>query len=304
MSMSLQEPNQNPVDVVPTQQSESRDRSERREPGQDGGQDIDEHLVSLFAPSSYEAEQYRTLAHMIELMHKDTGLQVLAVTSPTPGDGKTTTAINLAGALAQTPGARVLLMCADLRRPSVIEHLGMAHPHPVGLATAILNPGQTLTEVVEHLGVYNLSILPVGPGLANPHEALKTPRLGELFQQARQHYEYIVVDTPPRLLVPDSHIIEKWVDGFLMVVGARKTPRSRVEEAVNLMDPSKLVGLVFNYDDHHMDDYHYYNYLYPHGRPESLQRQSWWRRLARRLPPSATSYIARSRILTLGGSGV
>src|SRR2546426_10317208 len=81
-------------------------------------QEIDEHLVSLFAPNSYEAEQYRTLAHMIELMHKDTGLQVLAVTSPTPGDGKTTTTINLAGALAQSPQGRGVLMCADLTTPS------------------------------------------------------------------------------------------------------------------------------------------------------------------------------------------
>ena len=95
--------------------------------------EIDDHLVSLFAPNLYEAEQYRTLAHAIELMHKDFGLQVLAVTSPTPGDGKTTTTINLAGALAQSPEARVLLMCADLRKPSVIEHLGFDHPHPVGL---------------------------------------------------------------------------------------------------------------------------------------------------------------------------
>src|SRR3989454_8075981 len=89
--------------------------------------DIDERLVSLFAPNSFEAEKYRALAHMIELMHKDTGLQVLAVTSPTPGDGKTTTTINLAGALAQSPEARVLLMCADLRKPSVIEHRSEEH---------------------------------------------------------------------------------------------------------------------------------------------------------------------------------
>jgi Mrp family chromosome partitioning ATPase len=157
----------------------------------------------------------------------------------------------------------------------------MAHPHPVGLATAILNPGQTLTQVVERLGVFNLSILPVGPGLANPQEALKSPRLGELFQQARQHYDYIVVDTPPRLLVPDCHIIEKWVDGFLMVVGAHKTPRELVEEALDLIDPSKkLVGLVFNYDNHRLESYYYYNYIYHDDRPETHQRQSWWKRLA------------------------
>src|SRR5438445_6936906 len=243
-------------------------------------QEIDEHLVSLFAPNSYEAEKYRALAHTIELMHKDTGLQGLAVTSPTPGDGKTTTAINLAGALAQAPEARVLLMCADLRRPSVIEHLGMAHPHPVGLATAILNPGQTLAQVVERLGVYNLSILPAGPYLANPHEALKAPRLGELIQEARQQYDYVVLDTPPLLLVPDCRIFGKWVDGFLMVVAAHKTTRRLVEEAQNLTDPSKVVGLVFNYDDPHIESYYYYNYLSRGDLTGTNHGQSWWGRLA------------------------
>ena len=246
-------------------------------------QEIDEHLVSLFAPNSYEAEQYRTLAHAIELMHKDCGLQVLAVTSATPGDGKTTTAINLAGALAQSPEARVLLMCADLRKPSVIEHLGMDNPHPVGLATAILNQGQTLTQVVERLGGFNLSVLPAGPYLANPHEALKAPRLGELIQEARQQYDYVVLDTPPLLLVPDCRIFSKWVDGFLMVVAAHKTPRRLVEEAQNLMDPSKLVGLVFNYDDNHIESYYYYNYLSHDDRPGTHQQQSWWRRLTNKL---------------------
>src|SRR5213594_360141 len=241
--------------------------------------DIDERLVSLFAPNSFEAEKYRALAHTIELMHKATGLQVLAVTSPTPGDGKTTTTINLAGALAQSPEARVLLMCADLRKPSVIEHLGMDHPHPVGLATAILNPGQTLTRVVERLGMFNLSVLPAGPYLANPHEALKSPRLGELLQEAHQHYDYIVVDTPPLLLVPDCRVIGKWADGFLMVVAAHKTTRRLVEGALDLMDQSKLVGLVFNYDDRALPGYYNY-YYYVSGKLTAHNGQSWWGRLA------------------------
>ena len=247
-------------------------REEMAEP-----QVIDEHLVSLHAPASYEAEQYRTLAHSIELMHKDLGLHVLVVTSPTAGDGKTTTAINLAGALAQSPEARVLLVCADLRKPSVIADLGMEHPHLVGLTTAILNPEYTLTRVVEHLR-RNLSVLPAGPSPDNPFEVLKSPRLGELLQEAHQHYDYIVVDTPPLLLVPDCRIIGKWADGFLLVVAAHKTPRKLVEEALNLTDPSKLLGLVFNYDDRALPGY--YTYYYASGQPTAHQGQSWRRRLA------------------------
>jgi capsular exopolysaccharide synthesis family protein len=239
---------------------------------------IDEHLVCLHAPASYEAEQYRTLAHAIELTHKDFGLHVLVVTSPTAGDGKTTTAINLAGALAQSSQARVLLVCADLRKPTVIEQLGMQYPHLVGLTTAILNPEQTLTQVVKHLQ-RNLSVLPPGPCPDNPYEVLKSPRLGELLQEARQHYDYIVVDTPPLLLVPDCRVIGKWADGFLMVVAAHRTSRRLVEEALNLMDPSKLVGLVFNYDDRALPGYYNY-YYYASGQLNANNGQSWWRRLA------------------------
>ena len=237
---------------------------------------IDEHLVCLHAPASFEAEQYRSLAHVIELMHKDTGLHVLAVSSPTAGDGKTTTAINLAGALAQSPEVRVLLVCADLRKPSVIEQLGMKYPHLVGLSTAIQNPEHTLSRVVERLQ-RNLSVLPPGPCPDNPYEVLKSPRLGELLQEAKQHYDYIVMDTPPLLLVPDSRVIGKWADGFLMVVGAHKTPRRLVEEALNLMDQAKLIGLVFNYDDHALPGY--YDYYYTYSASGQLNH-SWWSRLA------------------------
>src|SRR5881296_1977191 len=81
----------------------------------------DKHLVSLIAPRSVEAEQYRVLRHFVEQTRKDVGLRMIGVTSPAVGDGKTTTAINLAGALAQAADTRVLLVDADLRRGSVQE---------------------------------------------------------------------------------------------------------------------------------------------------------------------------------------
>jgi capsular exopolysaccharide synthesis family protein len=244
--------------------------------------EIEEHVVGLLAPTSYEAEQYRTLAHAIELMRKDLGIHVLAVTSPTPGDGKTTTAINLAGTLAQTPEARVLLVCTDLRKPSVRDQLGMTGTHTAGLASLILDldPAQTLNRAVQHLKRFNLSVLLAGPLMADPYEVLKSHRLGELIQEACRHYDYVVLDTPPVLLVPDTRLIGKWVDGFLMVVAAHKTPRQLVEEALNLMDPAKLVGLVFNYDDRQINNYYYY---YAPGGSGAHQQQRWWRRLSNTL---------------------
>jgi len=97
----------------------------------------DDHLVSLTAPHSMEAEQYRVLRHGVEQKHRESGLQVLAVTSAAAGDGKTLTSVNLAGALAQSTDSRVLLIDADLRCGTVHELLRLAGG--LGLVDAILD---------------------------------------------------------------------------------------------------------------------------------------------------------------------
>lgn len=252
---------------------------------------MNSHLVCLLSPTSFEAEQYRTLRHLVELMHKDTGLQVLAVTSPAAGDGKTTTAINLAGALAQSPEARVLLVCVDLRRPSVPQHLGIGSARTLGLVDAILNPAVTLMAVVQRLDRVNLSVLPSGPCPADPYEILKSPRLGELLAEARQRYDYIVLDTPPLILVPDCRIIEKWADSFLIVVAAHKTPRKLLGEALNLMDPVKVIGLVFNNDDRPLAGYYYNDYSSYYGQTRNSHKAGLWDRMVKTVGDS----LRRSR---------
>src|SRR5881296_637910 len=108
---------------------------------------LDEHLVSLLAPTSFEAEQYRALRHLIEQRGKSTALSVVAVSSPGVADGKTTTAINLAGALAQAPDARVLLVDADLRGSAVAGRVGLDDRAAPGLVDAILNANLALGTV-------------------------------------------------------------------------------------------------------------------------------------------------------------
>ena len=239
---------------------------------------LDEHLVSLRSPASFEAEQYHVLRHDLEQLRRSRGLAVFAITSPAHGDGKTTTAINLAGSLAQDPAARVLLVDADLRHPSVGESLGVGPSGGPGLAAAILDPGSELDAVVQRRGASNLAILPAGWCPVVPYEVLQSPRVGELLEAARQAYDYVLLDTPPLLLVPDCRLVAKWVDAFVMVVAAHRTPRKLLEEALNLMDPGKLVGLVFNNDDRPFSAYHGYYY---HRSRESTggPRRSWWRSL-------------------------
>jgi len=218
---------------------------------------VEEHLVSLLAPTSFEAERYRMLRHVVETLRKSANLQVIAVTSPGVGDGKTTIAINLAGALAQSADPRVLLVELDLRRPTLARQLGLGRARR-SLVDALVNPGLTLEEIVEHLPRFNLSVLPAGEPAGAPYELLGSPRLEALLSEARRRYDYIVVDTPPFVPVPDCRLIAKWVDGFLVVVAAHRTPQSMLAETLGLIDPAKTKGLVFNGDDARRSGYDSY----------------------------------------------
>lgn len=244
--------------------------------------EMDEHLVSLVAPSSFGAEQYRVLRHLIEQMHKDANLQVVAVTSPVPADGKTTTAINLAGSLAQTPDARVLLVDADVRRGAIADQLGLGG-RDAGLGEAILDANLALADVARHLSQFNLSIVRAGQTPSAPYEVLKSPRLGELLTQARRQYDYVVVDTPPLIPVPDSRVIANWVDGFLMVVAAHKTPRRLVEESLDVLDPAKTLGLVFNGDDRPLSTSYSSYYIRPYHSSHNGTPRGRWRLAVRRV---------------------
>src|SRR5262249_33673866 len=242
----------------------------------DGARVLDQHLVSLLKPTSFEAEQYRTLRHLIEHLHRTAGLSVVAVSSPVANDGKTTTAINLAGALAQDPQARVLLVDADLRRGDLARHVGMHDDSALGLVDAILDVRLPLDAVVRRRAPFNLSVVSAGTLPSAPYEVLKLPRVGELLAAARQAYDFVVLDTPPLVSVPDCRVIEKWVDGFLVVVGAHKTPRKLLEEALNVTEAAKVIGLVFNGDDRPLSGYPYgYGYRYGYGQAPNGSPWAW-----------------------------
>lgn len=237
--------------------------------------EVAEQLVSLLAPNSFAADQYRTLRHNVEGLRAASGLHVLAVTSPGPGDGKTITTLNLAGALAQNFDARVLVVDADLRRPKVAEYLGLGSQHSPGVIDLLQDPAGDLNRAVRRLEGFNLSVLPAGIPHVSPYELLNSPRLEALLTEARRRYDWVIVDTPPLVAVPDGRLIGRWVDGFLIIIGAHKTPRKLVAEALDLVDPAKVIGIVFNGVDRPLSGrYGYYSHYYT---PDA-RRGSWWRR--------------------------
>ena len=146
----------------------------------------------------------------------------------------------------------MLLVDVDLRWPSLATRIGFGDIGGPGLVDAILDPRLSLSAVVHTRPHLNLSVVTAGRVPATPYEVLKSPRLGELLADARRRFDYVIVDTPPLVSVPDCRVIGKWVDGFLIVVTAHRTARKLLEEALQVMEPAKIVGLVFNGDDRHL----------------------------------------------------
>ncbi len=221
---------------------------------------VESHLIALHTPSAFETEQYRMLAQQIEQMSKSHGMRVFAVSSPSMGDGKTTTTINLAGVLSQTPGMRVLLIETDLRRPHIVELLGLDLPRPRNLIDAVVNPALALKDVVTWCAPFNFALLPGGEPIASHHDILASPRLEELISEASQHYDCILIDTPPMVPFSDCRILSRWIEGFFVVVTAHKTPRKELEQALSAIPSHKIIGLIFNRYDHVAPSSYYADY--------------------------------------------
>jgi capsular exopolysaccharide synthesis family protein len=224
-----------------------------------------DELVSFNAPGSLEADQYRTLRHVVQRLSLNSELKVIAVTSPGMGDGKTVTTLNLAGSLAQSPGTRVLVIDADLHRPAVAANLGLDSEDGHGLEDALdgkeASRGSGATQRIDSL---NLSVLLPGSSSTPPYQVLGSPHVGSLLTQLRTQYDYVLIDTPPAAPLADVRMLARWVDGFIVVVSAHRTPRKQLLEALGALDRDKVVGVVFNGDDQPMRSSHYGYYALKH----------------------------------------
>jgi capsular exopolysaccharide synthesis family protein len=235
---------------------------EEHHQGSQDAQGLDPRLVSLRTPDSFEADQYRMLRYAVERVCPAEGCRVIAVTSPISGDGKTVTAVNLAGSIAKSSEARVLLLDADLRRPSVGRVLGRNGHDGWGLVDAILDRRLTFEQTAWRLDSFNLSVITSRRPETDTYELIASSRFGELIQEARQRFDYVVLDSPPVLPIADSRLLTECIDGFLIVIAAEKTPRRLLEETLTLLGPAKILGLVFNSEAYQHSRYGKYYYSY------------------------------------------
>jgi succinoglycan biosynthesis transport protein ExoP len=195
-------------------------------------------------PHSAPAEAIRRLRTNLQFVGVASGSKAVVITSSIPGEGKSTTAINLAVSLADA-GSRVLLVDADLRRPSVAEYLGLEGR--AGL-TSVLIGRADVEDVVQPWQQSGLDVLPSGQVPPNPSELLGSPAMRELLTKLQSSYDVVVLDTPPLLPVTDATILTKMVGGALLVVGADRIHKGQLSESLETLETADatLHGLVLN----------------------------------------------------------
>ena len=212
-------------------------------------------LEVLNHATSAVAESFRSLRTSTLLSMAMHPPQTILVTSSKAGEGKTTTAVNLALALAQQHG-EVLIIDCDMRNPGVARVLGL--DGKIGLST-VLTGRDTLDASLQRFnGLSNLWALTTGPLPPNPAELLSSPRMVEILRELQTRFRHIVIDSPPLLLVTDATVLSAMADGVILVVQAGLTPRKAVVRAYRMLHwaGAKTLGVVLNKVDLRFDEYY------------------------------------------------
>lgn len=214
-------------------------------------------LVTQVRPQSQMAESYRALRTSLLLSNLGSPPKVIMVTSALPQEGKTTTSINTAVVLSQK-GVRVLLIDADLRRPSIHKTLGMG---PRSGLSNVLTGSATLEQAVSRSSILpNLFVLPAGTSPPNPAELLASPNMRDALNQLREQYDHIVVDTPPALSVTDAVVLSQRADAVVLVIRCGQTTKQALRRSRDILARvnAKVVGVLLNAVDLSSPDYYYY----------------------------------------------
>lgn len=220
-------------------------------------------LPPLSDPISITSEQYRAVKARLEFLGKSTGkpIRSLVITSPTPQDGKTFTALNLSLVLAQDRAKSVLLIDADLRKAGIREYFAPAQE--AGLVE-VLDRKVRLSSAVFHPEGSRLMILPSGGHASNPAELLGSRRMEECLASLSKRCDYIVIDTPPIVPFIDADQLSGLADACLLVVRSGHTPKRMVRRAMETVSKHNLIGVILtDVRETPFERYHsYYNKYY------------------------------------------
>lgn len=192
-------------------------------------------------------ETYKSIRTKIESNSAKTGNKVFLVTSACENEGKTTSCVNIALSLAQN-GKNVLIIDADLRKPSVYKMLSLPETNS-GLADVLMG-NVDLNDAIKLVSTFNVYVLADQKAVANPSELLSTDNMGATIEKAREAFDYVLIDTSPASVVTDTAVIAGFVDAAIIVVREDFSPYSRIKMTVDDIDSNgaEIVGCIFNVD--------------------------------------------------------
>ena len=206
-------------------------------------------------PKSIAAEAYRSLKTNIQYSSFDKEYKTIVITSSIPGEGKSTTSGNLALTLAEGE-SRVLLVDCDMRKPSMHKNFRVTNTY--GIADILLQRKKVMD--VAHMYNKNLSIITAGKVPPNPAEMLGSKAMSAFLEEMKEHFDYIILDTPPVQVVADAQILSTKVDGTIIVVRAGVTKKEDVNDTVNTLKKvnANIIGTVLHAVDNSKNKYYYY----------------------------------------------
>ena len=235
-------------------------------------------IITWEEPKSVAAEAYRILRTNLQFASPDERPRTILVTSPGPGDGKSTITANLATSLAQA-GVQVIAVNGDLRRPSL--HNFFQVRNSVGLTSVLVGQAK-LDAALQQTMVPRVRVLPSGPIPPNPSELLGSRRMQAVLNELRELADLLLIDAPPVLAVTDAGLLARIVDACLLVISIGQTPRELAVSAKEQLEQvgARLLGVVANRVDKGTGGYYYY---YHESMLDGQARsESWWQRLLQR----------------------
>ena len=203
-------------------------------------------------------EQYRRLSAVLHDAQANRGTKVVMLASAVASEGKTLTATNLALTLSESYHRRVLLIDADLRKPAL--HTIFKLNTTAGLSDGLSADGEA--NLLVRQITPRLSLLPGGRPDSDPMAGLISERMRKLIEEAKESFDWVIIDTPPIVLLPDANLLASMVDAAILVVRAESTPHHLVKRAVDAIGHKRILGVVLNQASHKEMPYggHYHDY--------------------------------------------
>ena len=222
---------------------------------------VEPRLVTITHPHSSYCEEYRSLrTHIIHKSQRQK-LQAIVIASVNASEGKSITALNLSWLLAQTDGIKALIIDADLRMPSLTDYIGIETDK--GLSDMLVGNARLKDSIIK-LQPSGLHILPGGEARNDVAELLSGPRFKQILDEAREIFDFVIIDAPPLGIFTDAAVLINHADGAMLVLRANKTRYSLVDRALENVPRDRMLGVVLNQSEDVLNESHYnygfYNY--------------------------------------------